>query len=209
MGGGPAGGGEVGAAERTLGDLGLRAEGGREARVTGLALDSRAVAAGTLFAALPGTRAHGATFVPAALALGAAAVLTDAEGARACRVAVAAAGAALVVAADAREALARAAALWHRAQPATVVAVTGTNGKTSVAGFARQLWQAQGLLAASIGTTGVEGAFAAPLGHTTPDALTLHRLLAAMAAAGVTHAAMEASSHGLDQRRLEGVQLSA
>ncbi|MCL4188297.1 MAG: UDP-N-acetylmuramoyl-L-alanyl-D-glutamate--2,6-diaminopimelate ligase [Rhodobacteraceae bacterium] len=196
-------------AGRTLADLGLVAEGGRAARISGLALDSRAVRAGMLFAALPGTRTHGAAFVPAALVAGAAAVLTDAEGARACRAAVAAAGAALAVAEDARAALARAAALWFGAQPATVVAVTGTNGKTSVASFARQLWDATGHRAASLGTTGVEGAFAAPLGHTTPDSLTLHRLLAAMAAAGVTHAAMEASSHGLDQRRLEGVRLAA
>ena len=114
-----------------------------------------------------------------------------------------------MVAEDPREALACAAALWFGAQPETMVAVTGTNGKTSVASFARQIWAGLGLDAVSIGTTGVEGAYAAPLAHTTPEPVTLHRILAEAAAAGVTHAAMEASSHGLEQRRLDGVRLAA
>ena len=87
--------------------------------------------------------------------------------------------------------------------------MTGTNGKTSVASFTRQIWEALGIVAANIGTTGVEGAFHAPASHTTPEPITLHRLLAEMAVFGVTHAAMEASSHGLDQRRLEAVRLVA
>ncbi len=182
---------------------------GPDIAVSGLSVDSRSVGKGDLFAALPGSRSHGAAFVPMALERGAAAVLTDAEGARLCRTAVAEAGAALLVAEDAREALARAAALWFGAQPATLVAVTGTNGKTSVATFARQIWQALGHAAVNIGTTGVEGDWAAPLSYTTPDAITLQRLLAEAAAGGVTHAAMEASSHGLDQRRLDGVVLKA
>ncbi len=194
---------------RTLSDLGLTARAGGNPTVTGLAVDSRAVRKGEVFAALPGTRAHGASFVPMALDRGAAAVLTDAEGARLAGPAIAAAGAALIVAAEPREALARAAALWFAHQPATMVAVTGTNGKTSVATFTRQIWQALGHAAINIGTTGVEGAFEAPSSHTTPDPIALHRLLAEAAAAGVTHAAMEASSHGLDQRRLEGVDLAA
>ncbi len=110
---------------------------------------------------------------------------------------------------DPRAALAWAAALWFGAQPETMVAVTGTNGKTSVATFTRQIWIALGHAAINIGTTGVEGAWDAPSAHTTPDPITLHRLLADAAAAGVTHAAMEASSHGLDQRRLDGVRLKA
>ena len=110
---------------------------------------------------------------------------------------------------DPRAATAFAAALMAGAQPDTIVAVTGTNGKTSVAAFARQIWEALGLRAANIGTTGVEGGYSAPSIHTTPEPVTLHRLLADMAAAGVTHAAMEASSHGLDQRRLEAVRLAA
>ncbi|MCB2132026.1 MAG: UDP-N-acetylmuramoyl-L-alanyl-D-glutamate--2,6-diaminopimelate ligase, partial [Rhodobacteraceae bacterium] len=117
--------------------------------------------------------------------------------------------AALVVTEDPRQALAFAAALWFGRQPETVVAVTGTSGKTSVATFTRQIWQALGLHAANLGTMGVLGDFTAPLAHTTPEPITLHRLLAEMAGAGITHAAMEASSHGLDQGRLDGVHLKA
>lgn len=193
----------------TLASLGLTAKAGREARVTGLAVDSRAVRPGVLFAALPGSAAHGAAYVPAALRQGAAAILTDAEGARLAAEALAGSDAALIVAEDPRAALAGAAALWFAAQPETMVAVTGTNGKTSVATFTRQIWMALGHTAINIGTTGVEGAWEAPSPHTTPEPITLHRLLAEAAAAGVTHAAMEASSHGLDQRRLDGVRLKA
>src|SRR5690606_10884492 len=102
-----------------------------------------------------------------------------------------------------------AAALWFGAQPDVVVAVTGTNGKTSVASFTRQIWSAMGLAAINLGTTGVEGAWDYPLAHTTPEPITLHRALAAACEHGVTHAAMEASSHGLAQRRLDGVRLAA
>jgi UDP-N-acetylmuramoyl-L-alanyl-D-glutamate--2,6-diaminopimelate ligase len=90
-----------------------------------------------------------------------------------------------------------------------MIAVTGTNGKTSVSTFCRQIWVEMGYAAANLGTTGVEGAWTAPLNHTTPEPITLHRTLAEAASAGVTHAAMEASSHGLDQRRLDGVRIMA
>ncbi len=192
---------------RSLAALGLAAGGAR--RVTGLALDSRAVRPGYLFAALPGSQVHGAEFIPYALRMGAAAILTDAQGAAGAEGTLAGSDAVLVVVPDPRLALAQAAARWFDAQPEVAVAVTGTNGKSSVASFTRQIWAALGREAANLGTTGVEGAFSAPLAHTTPDTLTLHRLLAEMSAAGVTHLAMEASSHGLDQRRLDGVQLAA
>lgn len=192
-----------------LSQLGLTARGGREVEVTGITADSRAVREGVLFAALPGFKAHGAAYIPAALEAGAAAILTDAEGAALAAPALAASGAALIVAEDPRAALAGAAALWFGAQPDTMVAVTGTNGKTSVATFTRQIWMALGHAAINIGTTGVEGAWAAPSSHTTPDAMTLHAMLAQAARAGVSHAAMEASSHGLDQRRMDGVRLAA
>lgn len=196
-------------ATRSLAELGLHAQGGREARITGLSVDSRSARAGHLFAALPGSTAHGAGFVPAALQKGAAAILTDREGAQIAHDAIAAAGLPVVIAEDPRQALSYAAALWFGAQPETVVAVTGTNGKTSVSTFARQIWTLLGRQASNLGTTGVEGAYEAPLAHTTPDPITLHRHLAAMAKAGVTHLAMEASSHGLDQKRLDGVRLAA
>ncbi len=193
----------------SLAHLGLTARAGRDAQISGLAVDSRAVKPGFLFAALPGSSVHGAAFIPAALKLGAVAVLTDAAGARLAADDLAASKAALIIAEDARTTLASAAALWSGAQPATMVAVTGTNGKTSVASFTRQIWTLMGHAAINIGTTGVEGAWEAPSAHTTPDPITLHRMLAEAAGAGVTHAAMEASSHGLDQRRMDGVQLKA
>ncbi len=193
----------------SLAELGLTVRSGDGAgpRIAGLAVDSRAVRPGFLFAALPGSRIHGAAFIPAAVAQGAVAVLTDAEGAR--LAADALKGVALAVTEEPRAALAMAASLWFAAQPETIVAVTGTNGKTSVATFTRQIWMALGHAAINIGTTGVEGAWAAPSAHTTPDPITLHAMLAQAAAEGVSHAAMEASSHGLDQRRLDGVRLKA
>jgi UDP-N-acetylmuramoyl-L-alanyl-D-glutamate--2,6-diaminopimelate ligase len=199
----------MGLTAKPLSALGLTARAGEDVAVSGLSVDSRLVRPGHLFAALPGVKAHGASFLPAALERGAVAVLTDRAGEEIARPLLAGAPVALVVVEDARLALACAAALFFGAQPATMVAVTGTNGKTSVASFTRMIWQALGFEAANIGTTGVEGAFSAPSSHTTPEPITLHRLLADMAAAGVTHAAMEASSHGLAQRRLDGVMLQA
>ena len=194
---------------KRLTDLGLTARAGRDPALSGITADSRAVQSGMLFAALPGTATHGARYIPTALEQGAVAVLTDSEGARLAAEALAETDVALVVAEDPRGALACAAALWFGAQPGTMVAVTGTNGKTSVATFTRQTWAALGHEAINIGTTGIEGAWSAPSGHTTPDPVTLQKLLAAAAGAGVTHAAMEASSHGIDQRRLDGVRLKA
>jgi UDP-N-acetylmuramoyl-L-alanyl-D-glutamate--2,6-diaminopimelate ligase len=196
-------------AERRLSDLGLTPTSGNDVMVSGLALDSRKVKPGSLFAALPGTRVHGGDFIQYALRMGAGAVLTDRAGAEIAAEELAASDAALVVVEDAAEALAHAAALYFGAQPETMVAVTGTNGKTSVASFTRQIWEALKLPAVNIGTTGVEGAYEAPGIHTTPEPVTLHSVLADMAAAGVSHAAMEASSHGLVQRRMEGVRLAA
>lgn len=198
----------MGISAKPLSALGLTALQGEDVSVSGLAVDSRLVKPGYLFAALPGTKVHGATFLPTVLERGAVAVLTDRAGEELVRPQITGHSVALVVVEDPRQALAYAAALFFGAQPATVVAVTGTNGKTSVATFTRQIWQLLGYEAANIGTTGVEGSFTAPSSHTTPEPITLHRLLADMAAAGVTHAAMEASSHGLAQRRLDGVQLS-
>ncbi|SEG43779.1 UDP-N-acetylmuramoylalanyl-D-glutamate--2,6-diaminopimelate ligase [Thalassococcus halodurans] len=202
----------VGAAlsqKKTLSELGLTARGGREAVVTGLVVDSREVTEGVLFAALPGTNVHGARFIPNALAAGANVILTDSEGAEAAAEAIAEYDPAMVVVSDPRQTLAFTAALWFGAQPANMIAVTGTNGKTSVASFARRIWQELGLQAINLGTTGVEGDWHAPLHHTTPEPITLHRALASAAQAGITHAAMEASSHGLEQRRLDGVTLKA
>jgi UDP-N-acetylmuramoyl-L-alanyl-D-glutamate--2,6-diaminopimelate ligase len=193
----------------SLARLGLTARGGAEAQITGLAVDSRDVKPGFLFAALPGSRVHGGEFIQYALRMEAAAILTDREGAAIAAQELAASPAALIVVQDPRAALAQAAALFFGAQPETMVAVTGTNGKTSVANFCRQIWQALDLPAVNLGTTGIEGDWDYPLAHTTPEPITLHRALAEAAAEGITHCAMEASSHGLDQRRLDGVDLKA
>ncbi|SFE27893.1 UDP-N-acetylmuramoylalanyl-D-glutamate--2,6-diaminopimelate ligase [Sulfitobacter brevis] len=193
----------------SLSSLGLTGRGGANPDITGIAVDSREVKEGTLFAAMPGSKVHGAEFIQYALRMGAAAVLTDAKGAAIAADLMADAGVAVVISDAPREALALTAALWFGAQPATMIAVTGTNGKTSVSTFVRQIWIEMGLSAVNLGTTGVEGAWSAPLAHTTPEPITLHRTLAKAAANGITHAAMEASSHGLDQRRLDGVTLRA
>jgi UDP-N-acetylmuramoyl-L-alanyl-D-glutamate--2,6-diaminopimelate ligase len=192
-----------------LSSLGLTARGEANPDITGIAVDSRQVKSGFLFAAMPGSTVHGAEFIQYALRMGAAAVLTDAKGAAIAADVMADASVAVVVTDAPREALSRSAALWFGAQPATMIAVTGTNGKTSVSTFVRQIWIEMGLSAVNLGTTGVEGAWTAPLAHTTPEPITLHRALAEAAANGITHAAMEASSHGLDQRRLDGVTLKA
>lgn len=194
---------------KSLAELGLTAQGAREAQVTGLAVDSRDVKPGFLFAALPGAQVHGGAFIQYALRMQAAAILTDAEGARIAADELAASDAALIIAQDPRQALAQTASLWSGAHPKTVVAVTGTNGKTSVSTFCRQIWEELDMPGVNLGTTGVEGAWTHPLKHTTPEPITLHRVMAQAAANGITHVAMEASSHGLDQRRLDGVLLAA
>lgn len=196
----------------SIGDLGLSVTNGAGddgTEVTGLCVDSRKTRPGDLFAALPGTKVHGGEFIQYALRMDAAAVLTDAEGLDIARREVGELKVPFIVAADPRRALALAAARFYGKQPATVVAVTGTNGKTSVTTFLRQIWEALGKNAVNIGTAGVAGSVTAPLDATTPEPITLHALLRDLAEQGVTHAAMEASSHGLDQRRLDGVYLTA
>lgn len=177
--------------------------------VTGISADSRETRPGHLFFALPGTDRHGAEFVGEALCRGASAVLTDIAGLRLAEAELGALNVPILIHDEPRSALASTAARWYREQPEIMVAVTGTNGKTSVASFTRQLWERTGEVAVNIGTVGVQGAVSAPLKHTTPDSLSLHRLLADIVDRGVTHAALEASSHGLEQRRIDGVHLAA
>ena len=190
-----------------LQDLGFTTD--SDVKITGISLDNRKITAGDLFAALPGTVHHGANYAADAVQAGAVAVLTDPAGAELIRAVGTTLPAPIIVVASAHEALARAAALFFAPQPQTMVAVTGTNGKTSVSTFCRQIWSELDLAAVNIGTTGVQGAYTHPLRHTTPDAVTLHSVMQQAAVSGVTHAAMEASSHGLDQRRLDGVQIKA
>lgn len=172
--------------------------------IAGIASDSRKVAPGDLFAALAGSKADGAAYVRDAVKNGAVAVIAG-------RGAVGdAPGVPLIEVDDPRRALALCAAQFYGGQPATMAAVTGTSGKTSVASFLRQIWERGGHAAASIGTTGVAAPGRTEYGSlTTPDPVALHKLLKELSDSGVTHASMEASSHGLDQRRLDGVRLAA
>jgi len=171
--------------------------------VKGLALDSRVVKPGDLFFALAGTRTDGARFIDAAIAAGAVAVATDHAPQGDGRVP-------FVTAPNPRRALALAAAKFFPRQPATIAAVTGTSGKTSVAAFTRQIWLGLGHASASIGTIGLVSEKRTVYGSlTTPDPIALHRQLDEIARDGVTHLAFEASSHGLDQYRLDGVRISA
>ena len=171
--------------------------------VTGLAMDSRTVKPGDLFFALAGSKTDGSRFIDAAIAAGAVAIAGNhlPEGER--RVP-------LVMTPNPRRALALAAAKFYPLQPQTIAAVTGTSGKTSVAAFTRQIWQRLGRASASIGTIGLVSPKRTIYGSlTTPDPIALHRQIDEIARDGVTHLALEASSHGLDQFRLDGVRISA
>ena len=189
-----------------LGGLGIAAPPGLPADLAGISADSRTIRPGMLYAALPGSRLDGRDFIAEAVARGAAAVLAPTgtrwpEGV---------APVPLILDAEPRRTLARLAALYEGTQPEQVVAVTGTNGKTSTVEFLRQLKQASGVRAACLGTVGVivAGETAGP-GLTTPDPVALAQTLAGLARDGVRAAAIEASSHGLDQYRLDGVRLAA
>jgi UDP-N-acetylmuramoyl-L-alanyl-D-glutamate--2,6-diaminopimelate ligase len=176
--------------------------GANEIRVTGITSDSRAVKPGFLFAALPGTKVDGSEFVSQAFAKGAAAAIVQTGMYR---------GPGAVIASNnPRQLLSHIAARFSGAQPETVVAVTGTNGKTSVAVFVRQIWARLGFRAASIGTVGVVGPDNVTyLQHTTPDPVELHAIAAQLREDHVKHLAVEASSHGLAQYRLDGLRLTA
>ncbi len=177
----------------------------RDVTIAGLTADSRAVRPGWLFAALPGTKADGRAFIPAAIKAGAVAVLAP-EGSHLDLPPEVV----LVTDANPRRRFALMASVFHGAQPATMVAVTGTNGKTSTAEFFRQIMTRLGHTAAAIGTLGIIApGWDNAGGLTTPDPAGLHADLARLAAMGITHACMEASSHGLDQHRLDGVKLAA
>jgi UDP-N-acetylmuramoyl-L-alanyl-D-glutamate--2,6-diaminopimelate ligase len=172
----------------------------------GLTSDSRAAAPGFLFAALSGSRTDGARFVADAVAKGAVAILGKPELADEAD----ALGVTFIADENPRLGLARMAAEFYGAQPSIVAAVTGTKGKSSIVAFLREIWTALGKPAASLGTVGViapNGIM--PLRHTTPDPVEIHALLAQLKKDGVEHLAIEASSHGLDQFRLDGVKIAA
>ena len=188
--------------------MGEKAGSNAALEITGITADSRDVQPGFLFAALDGTRMDGARFVADAIARGAVAVLAE-RPLPAPVSAPVSAPVPVIVGQDARRCLARLAARFYGAQPETVAAVTGTSGKSSIVWFLRQIWAAEGLRAASLGTLGIQGPDGFSAGSlTTPDPVALHRDVAALAKDRVTHLALEASSHGLVQRRLDGLRLS-
>jgi UDP-N-acetylmuramoyl-L-alanyl-D-glutamate--2,6-diaminopimelate ligase len=167
--------------------------------------DSRTVKRGSLFVAISGTKADGLGFVSAALAAGAGAIVAEYRPQTPLPNNVA-----FVHVPNARRALALIAAKFFPRQPGTIAAVTGTSGKTSVAAFTRQIWTALGYRAASIGTVGIVTPRGETYGSlTTPDPVALHQSIDELAGEGVMHLAVEASSHGLDQSRLDGLRISA
>jgi UDP-N-acetylmuramoyl-L-alanyl-D-glutamate--2,6-diaminopimelate ligase len=175
----------------------------RDLEIAGLTADSRRAKPGYLFAAFAGVAAHGRDFLTQAKANGAVAVLSAGDlGADP--------GIAHVVIDNPRRAFALAASTFYPHRPQTIVAVTGTNGKSSTVDFLRQIWAHAGKRAASLGTLGAIGPGGViDLGHTTPDPAAVHATLSKLAEDGVTHAAMEASSHGLEQHRIDGVTFAA
>ncbi|MEM8699382.1 MAG: UDP-N-acetylmuramoyl-L-alanyl-D-glutamate--2,6-diaminopimelate ligase [Pseudomonadota bacterium] len=178
--------------------------------VQALAVDSREVEPGTLFVAIPGTKLDGAGFAQYAVRQGAAGVVCTQAGLKVAQADIGELPVPFFLHENPRAELARLASAFYARQPEVMAAITGTNGKTSTAHFLRQIWAHAGHRAAAFGTTGVEGdGFEEPLSHTTPEPITLHALLARLAGKGCTHAAMEASSHGLAQHRLDGVRLQA
>ncbi|GAK34491.1 UDP-N-acetylmuramoyl-L-alanyl-D-glutamate--2,6-diaminopimelate ligase [Iodidimonas nitroreducens] len=183
--------------------LGVRGDAGQV--ITGLTADSRKVRPGDLFAALPGSRADGRQFIDDAIARGAVAILAPADDQASDHQAGAAVS--FLFSSRPQRRFAEMAAAFYGAQPQNIVCITGTNGKSSVASFCRQLWCTLDLRGASIGTLGVESeSLSRPGGLTSPDPVTFHETLHDLAAHGITHVACEASSHGLVQYRLDGLQ---
>lgn len=178
--------------------------------ILGLSADSRAVHPGYLFAAFRGEGADGRAFIPDALARGAVAVLTDLREPLPKPSTPDGLPVPVIAVENPRRSLALMAARFFGAQPRTVAAVTGTSGKTSVASFTREIWSMLGRKAASMGTLGLVAPAMTHKGAlTTPDPIALHSELAELARAGVTHLSIEASSHGLDQCRLDGIDIAA
>jgi UDP-N-acetylmuramoyl-L-alanyl-D-glutamate--2,6-diaminopimelate ligase len=178
---------------------------GADIDVGGVSADSRAIKRGDLFVAIAGGKTDGNKFIASAIAAGALAIVAERRPDAPLPAPVI-----FVRVKDARRALALIAAKFYPRQPKTIAAVTGTSGKTSVAAFARQIWTALGHRAASIGTIGIVSPRGATYGSlTTPDPVALHRSLDTLAGEGVTHLAIEASSHGLDQYRLDGLRIAA
>ncbi|MXO89542.1 UDP-N-acetylmuramoyl-L-alanyl-D-glutamate--2,6-diaminopimelate ligase [Pontixanthobacter aquaemixtae] len=181
---------------------GVDVTGGKSVSVSGFAIDNRKVAPGTVFGAFQGATVNGEDFIPAAISAGAVAIVARPEAS--------VDGAIHIASAEPRKTFAHLAAQFFKPVPETIVAVTGTNGKTSTVEMTRQIWRMMGERAASIGTLGVTTPDeSVSTGLTTPDIVTFHSNMSGLAREGVTHVAYEASSHGLSQYRNEGLSVVA
>ena len=195
--------------KRKLNSFGITHFESIDLEISGLCADSRMIKPGFLFAALRGFNLHGADYCEEAIIRGCTVILTDSEGQLQIKKLSKDPSIKLIVVEDPKQIFAHCVAIWFDAQPKILTAVTGTNGKTSVANFTRQIWEFLGYQASNIGTMGVEGAVSYPLAHTTPDPIKLHQILFELVKHRITHACLEASSHGLDQKRLDGALITS
>ena len=193
----------------TLKELDLISSDVEDIEISGIAVDSQRIRFGDLFVAMQGSSQHGADYLSQAIQNGAHAVLTDKKGYKIICETIGVCEIPVIVLPELRLLLSKLANKFWDKQPEMMVAVTGTNGKTSVANFTRQIWTSLGISSVSIGTIGVEGDYSASVQHTTPEPLALHSLLNNLSKKGISHCAMEASSHGLEQYRLDSVKLKA
>jgi len=193
----------------SLHELGLVSNKAKNIEITGLAVDSKKIKEGFLFIALNGAKKHGAEYINEAIRNGAKAVLTDELGLKIVKSLDLSLYFPYIISQNPRQELARLSRMFWNKQPEVLVAVTGTNGKTSVANFVQQIWSLLEYKSVNIGTNGVEGDYNYDVKLTTPEPLTLHNLLHKLAKNHISHCSMEASSHGLSQYRLDAVTLSA
>ena len=192
----------------SLHELGLVSNQTKNIEITGLTVDSKKIKEGFLFIALSGSKRHGAEYINEAIRNGANAVLTDELGLKVMRSLDLSVPCPYIISENPRQDLAKLSRKFWNKQPEVLVAVTGTNGKTSVANFVRQIWSFLDYKSVNIGTNGVDGDYNHDVKLTTPEPLILHNLLDKLAKKNISHCSMEASSHGLSQYRLDAVTLS-
>jgi UDP-N-acetylmuramoyl-L-alanyl-D-glutamate--2,6-diaminopimelate ligase len=193
----------------SLRDLGLISDQEKNVEITGLSVDSKKIENGFLFIALNGSKKHGAEYTKEAIRNGASAVLTDKLGLKVIENLGSSLNCPCIISQNPRLDLSKLSRFFWNKQPETMIAVTGTNGKTSVTNFVRQIWSFLGYKSVNIGTNGVDGDYYGDIKLTTPEPITLHKLLHTLSKNKISHCSMEASSHGLSQYRLDAVNLCA
>ena len=183
----------------SLRDLGLISDQEKNVEITGLSVDSKKIENGFLFIALNGSKKHGAEYTREAIRNGASAVLTDKLGQKVIQNFGSSLNCPCIISQNPRLDLSKLSRFFWNKQPETMIAVTGTNGKTSVTNFVRQIWSFLGYKSVNIGTNGVDGDYYSDIKLTTPEPITLHKLLDTLSKNSISHCSMEASSHGLSQ----------